>query len=277
MPELPEVETIRRALVADLVGRSITAATAHPSAKFSSATEAAGSTVCGLHRRGKYLIIGLDGRRELVVHLGMTGQLGIERAQHPPAAGSATDPARSRYVRARWSFDDHTALVFNDVRRFGRLAVVDRGHYSSLPTLANLGPEPLSPSFTAEAFWRSLKASRIRLKTQLLSQRPVAGVGNIYADEALWRAELHPGLRRVTRAQAGALHETIRQVLRQGVMFGGTTLRDYRTPDGGEGANQHELDCYGRSGEPCGRCGESLRRVVIDARSTTYCPVCQAR
>jgi formamidopyrimidine-DNA glycosylase len=125
--------------------------------------------------------------------------------------------------------------------------------------------------------WRALRGSRCRIKTQLLSQRPLAGVGNIYADEALWRAGIHPARRTVTRADAGRLLDALRTVLAQGIANGGTTLRDYRTVDGGAGRNQRALGCYGRAGQPCLRCGMELRRSVVDGRGTTHCPGCQRR
>ena len=189
----------------------------------------------------------------------------------------ASDDQPDSYVRAQWDLDDGSVLEYNDMRRFGRIAVVPRGVYTSLPTLAAQGPEPFDPAFTPEQLWRALRASTARVKTQLLSQRPVAGVGNIYADEAFWRARLHPASRHVTKPQATRLHEAVRHVLAQGIDNGGTTLRDYRDFEGGRGENQHALSCYGRHDEPCVRCGTTLRRMVIDARGTTFCPACQRR
>ena len=192
MPELPEVETIRAALDPLLSGRTITAAEAHPSPKFAPATRAAGRTVTGVRRRGKYLLADLAptdeaGPGELVVHLGMTGQLRPDLAPDP-------------YVRARWHLDDGSTLVYRDIRRFGRIAVVDAGDHRSLPTLAALGPEPFGDDFTPESLRAALARSRARVKTQLLGQRVVAGVGNIYADEALWQAGIAPTARRVGAA-----------------------------------------------------------------------------
>jgi formamidopyrimidine-DNA glycosylase len=263
MPELPEVETIRRRLTGWLTGRRVIDAWSHPSPKFTPALDAVGGAITGLDRRGKYLLAPLDDGRELIVHLGMTGVL----RPHDPA--TADDP----YVRARLDLDDGSSLELRDVRRFGRLAVVPAGRYTG--TLALLGPEPLGDDFTASGLWRSLAASDRAVKTQLLSQRPVAGVGNIYADEALWLAGVHPARRRVGRAAAERLHDAIREVIAAGIEHGGTTLRDYRTPDGEPGANQHHLRAYGQAGLPCVRCGRPMRRVVVDARSTTYCPSCQ--
>ena len=263
VPELPEVETIRRQLAPWLCGRSVRAAHSHPSTKFTPAIEVIGAQFESVRRRGKFLLFGLDDNRELIVHLGMTGQL--------LSVSNLGDP----YLRAWWRLDTGDVLGYRDVRRFGRIRVASSGDYEGM--LATLGPEPFSPEFTAESLWRALRGSTRRLKTQLLSQRPVAGVGNIYADEACFIAGVHPGLRTVTRRQAAALHEAIVTVLQQGVHNGGTTLRDYVNVAGDSGDNQNHLDCYGRAGEPCVKCGVELRRVVLDARSTTFCPRCQKR
>lgn len=265
MPELPEVETLRRQLEPFLVGRRITEAWGHPSPKFATAPHAAGATIEGVRRRGKYLLLGLDDERELVVHLGMTGQL-----RWRPGEG---DP----HVRAWWALDDARVLELRDVRRFGRVGVVPVGAYASLPTLAVQGPEPWDPALDSGGLWQNLKRSRVRIKTQLLSQRPIAGVGNIYADEALWRAGVHPARRSITRSSADGLLAELRAVLEQGIANRGTTLRDYRTAEGGLGGNQHQLRCYGRAGKPCGRCNTTLRRTIVDGRGTTHCPTCQPR
>lgn len=267
MPELPEVETIRRQLAPRLTGRTVVEAWGHPSGKFVGAPEATGAAIEGVDRRGKYLLVELDDDRHLGVHLGMTGQLSLRPVHEEP------DP----YARAWWALDGDERLELRDVRRFGRVAVMPRTDHSAMPTLAAQGPEPFDPAFTGEHLYRALKASRSHVKTQLLSQRPVAGVGNIYADEALWAAEVNPAARAVTRRQATALRDEIVRVLAAGIDHGGTTLRDYRDADGGQGSNQLHLDCYGRAGEPCGRCGTTLVRRVIDARGTTLCPTCQGR
>ena len=266
VPELPEVETVRRGLEPLVSGRRIVDAGGHPSPKFRAAAEAIGATAVAVERRGKYLLLPLDDGRRLVIHLGMTGQLRL-RPDHLPV-----DP----YIRAWWQLDDSRTLELRDVRRFGRVAVVD-DDLTGLPTLAALGPEPFDPAFTPASLWTSIRASSARVKTQLLNQRVVAGVGNIYADEALWRAQVDPSARRLSRPAAERLHPAIVDVLLEGIEHGGTTLRDYRTVDGGSGENQHRLDCYGRAGEPCRRCGTVLRRTVVDARGTTSCPRCQRR
>jgi len=271
MPELPEVETIRRQLTPHLTGAEIVDAGSHWSTKFMPALEAIAHEVSGTRRRGKYLIVDLvdDAAvpRELIIHLGMTGRLAIEPEpdfEHP-------------HLRAWWTLDDHRVLTFHDARRFGRIHVVDRDDHAAIPTLAALGPEPFDDAFNGRELAAFVKRSNRHLKTILLGQRAVAGVGNIYADEALWAAEINPATRRLSRDRAERLVETVRAVLQSGLDHGGTTLRDYVDSAGAEGANQHELHCYGRGGEPCERCGTELRRRELDARTTTWCPRCQAR
>jgi len=279
VPELPEVETVRRHLEPLLVGTVITGGRAHPSPKFADATRATGHRIDEVARRGKYLLFDLAPvphdtgdhpgvERQLVVHLGMTGALHVDPPHHREALG---DP----YERASWTLDDGRHLWFRDVRRFGRIAVVPVGDHRSLPTLHHLGPEPFDPDLDAARFHRSLVGSQRRIKALLLSQRPIAGIGNIYADEALWRAGIHPGARRVGPERAGRLLGHLRDVLAESLDHGGTTLRDYRTPDGGTGRNQGRLDCYGRSGHPCRRCSTALVSRALDQRTTTWCPACQ--
>lgn len=269
MPELPEVETIRRQLAPRLTGREIVDAGSHWSAKFTPAVDAVGHHVESVRRRGKYLLFDIDDgtARELIVHLGMTGRLAIE---HDP-------DLEHTHLRAWWRLDDETTLTFHDARRFGRIHTVEAGDHVAIPTLHALGPEPWDDAFNGLELARFVKRSNRHLKTILLGQRAVAGVGNIYADEALWMAEINPATRQLSRARADRLVETVRSALQSGLDHGGTTLRDYVDSDGSSGENQHELHCYGRSGEPCNRCGTIMRRRELDARSTTWCPACQKR
>ncbi len=283
MPELPEVETVRRQLAPRLVGRTILEAGSHVSAKFTPARETTGATFGLAGRRGKYLLLPLTsptgsdiaetGDQELIVHLGMTGKLQFR-------SGEPDDS--SPYLRAWWYLDTvegagHETLEFVDVRRFGRLRVVPAGDYSTIPTLHKAGPEPWDPALTDKRFWELLNQSRRVVKTKLLSQRPIAGVGNIYADEALWIAKINPKNTRLGQERAGDLLTALRQVLQAGIDNGGTTLRDYRNVDGDEGMNQHELVAYGRAGQPCLRCETKLVSEQLDARTTTWCPRCQHR
>lgn len=268
MPELPEVETVRLQLAPRLANRKVLEAGSFDHPKFNPARDVTGATFGVVKRRGKYLLIStLDGR-ELVVHLGMTGQLRF-RDGNP----NSDDP----YLRAWWFLDGDETLEFADVRRFGRLRVVEAGNYGSIPTLAKAGPEPWDPALTPKVFHDLISQSKRSLKTQLLSQIPVAGVGNIYADEALWMAKINPKVKRLGLSRAADLLAAIQETLQQGLDNGGTTLRDYRNANGDEGSNQYELFCYGRSGQPCNRCNTVLTSDVIDARTTTWCPRCQRR
>lgn len=272
MPELPEVETIRRQLEARVVGASIADSGAHWSDKFAPAIEAVGGVITDARRRGKYLLFGLDHETpsELIIHLGMTGRLAV----HDTADGADLEHP---HLRAWWRFGDDRVLTFHDTRRFGRIHVVDAGDHATIPTLHHLGPEPWDPAFNGAALAAFVKRSDRYLKTILLAQRAVAGVGNIYADEALWMAEINPATLRLSVGRADRLVETVRTALQSGLDHGGTTLRDYVDGEGATGANQHELFCYGRAGSPCIRCATELRSRVLDARTTTYCPSCQAR
>ncbi len=272
MPELPEVENIRRQLDRAVPGTRVVAAMGHPSVKFGDAAAVVGARLEAVHRRGKYLILPTDDDRELIIHLGMTGVLELT-----DDAPNTLDGPTAPWRRAWWHLDDGGTLEFHDQRRFGRVAVVARGDHAGLPTLATLGPEPLGPDFDVQRFHADLARRRSTVKTSLLGQRVVAGVGNIYADEALWRARINPVARRVGMERAARLHDAIVAVLDEAITHGGTRLRDYRTPAGDTGAHQWHLDCYGRAGRACNRCGTTLRARRIDGRGTTWCPRCQAR
>ena len=265
MPELPEVESVRRQLDPQLSGRTVSDIwfDPHPAMlrQFRDVERLVGRRIHSVGRRGKFLIAPLDEELELVMHLGMTGVLGFD-IDNP-------------YVRARVYLDDGRELSFQDVRRFGRMAVVDTGMYEPIPMLAKLGPEPLSDEFDPETFALELRRTRSPVKPFLLSQKPVAGVGNIYADEALWLARIHPGSRRVGRDRAIALHGAIRDVLASSIDREGTTFRDYRMVNGESGRNADYLVAYGQGGRPCPRCSTSMKKVVLGGRGTTYCPRCQ--
>ena len=232
---------------------------------------AVGQRIAAVERRGKFLTLPLvrPGAAEagdvLVLHLGMTGVLG----PHVPDA----------HLRLRLRLDgaDPHVLFVQDARRFGRWLVLPDGDPSSLPTLAAMGPEPLGAGFTVAGFAAALARSRAPVKALVLSQRPVAGVGNIYADEALWRARLHPltPAAAVPPAKVRALHEAIRDVLAAAVEAQGTTLYDYRTVNGEVGAYSEQLDAYGHDGDPCPRCGAPIVKLVVAQRGTHVCPRCQ--
>ena len=279
MPELPEVESVLRQLAPRLEGRRIDAVWIDPQQRFSDVERAAGHEIRALRRRGKYLLADLDGGLELILHLGMTGSFRFrEEDWEPDDYVRATfwldaDPEAPGGSRARTA----GVMDFRDVRRFGTLAVVKAGDYRGLATLAALGPEPLSDDFDAAVFHRDLQRSRMAVKPWLLTQRPVAGVGNIYADEALWRARINPHARRIGPVRARALWTAIREVLAEAIEREGTTFRDFQMVNGESGRNAEFLVAYGQVGRPCPRCATPLRKVVLGGRGTTYCPVCQRR
>ncbi|MDQ3876930.1 MAG: bifunctional DNA-formamidopyrimidine glycosylase/DNA-(apurinic or apyrimidinic site) lyase [Actinomycetota bacterium] len=265
MPELPEVESVRRQLHPELAGRRAIDVWWDPiptvPREFIKPAHLIGRTIERVGRRGKFLIAPLDGDLELILHLGMTGSFRFDE--------------KDAYARAGISLDDGRELVFRDPRRFGRLAVVTAGDYAELPTLAMLGPEPLSDEFDPDRFAADLARTTAPIKPYLLSQRPVAGVGNIYADESLWLARIHPLSRRVSKKRAHALHSSIREVLAAAIEREGTTFRDFHMLNGESGRNARFLVAYGRAGQPCPRCGRPLRKIVLGGRGTTYCPGCQ--
>ncbi len=279
VPELPEVESVRRQLAPWLTGRRVEAVwwDPHPHARFHAVDRLTGRRLTAVTRRGKFLLLPLDPTAdgthlELVLHLGMTGSLRVGPDQRPDGAAAAP----LSHVRARLDLDDGSVLAFRDPRRFGRLSVVEAGRYAEVvPTLARLGPEPLSADFTPEVLAAGLAASRAPVKARLLDQRLVAGVGNIYADEALWRARIHPASRRVGAGRAAVLHAALVAVLAAAIAREGTTFRDYQMVNGQSGRYADHLDAYGQHGRPCRRCGTTLRRTVVAQRGTSYCPRCQ--
>jgi formamidopyrimidine-DNA glycosylase len=275
VPELPEVETVRRQIAPVLEGATITGAEildqrlTRPVDPAMVAEALVGERIATIERRGKYLLWRLASGRTLVVHLRMTGSL-----RHAPTGGLPDDT----YRRARLVLDTGAEIAYRDVRRFGTWELLDDGHLR--PYLASrLGPEPLAPSFTAARLGSLLAGRRAPVKAFLLDQRRLAGVGNIYADEALWRARIHP-LRPAGELDAdevSRLHRAVRGSLRRGVELQGSTLRDYATPNGSSGGMQHEFHVYGRLGEPCDRCGWPIERIVVGGRGTWLCPRCQSR
>ncbi|MGD0166260.1 MAG: bifunctional DNA-formamidopyrimidine glycosylase/DNA-(apurinic or apyrimidinic site) lyase [Gaiellaceae bacterium] len=274
MPELPEVESIRRSLEPLIAGRRIVRAEildprlVQPEPASAIAGRLAGERIATLGRRGKYLIVGMESGRSLVVHLRMTGSL--RRLE----TGSPADS----YRRAWLELDDGSRLDYRDVRRFGTWRLLEAGELESY--LADrLGLEPLEPAFTPEALAERLRRRRAPVKAALLDQRTVAGLGNIYVDEALWRARLHPArpAGSLGKSSLTRLHESIREVLEIGIARQGATLRDYSLPDGESGSMQREFRVYGRDGEPCERCGTAIAKTRIGGRGTWFCPRCQRR
>ncbi|MFN2629376.1 MAG: bifunctional DNA-formamidopyrimidine glycosylase/DNA-(apurinic or apyrimidinic site) lyase [Gaiellaceae bacterium] len=273
MPELPEVETVRRQLEPALVGRRFEGVEildrrlVRPFEPPEVAAEIEGERVAAVDRRGKYLILGFESGRVLLVHLRMTGSL-----RHLPGGALEADPHRRAVIR----LDDGSHLAYRDVRRFGTWALVEPGELG--PYLAaRLGSEPLERGFTTALLRGRLEGRRAPVKAALLDQRTLAGMGNIYADEALWRARIDP-LRPAADLDENELErltKAIKAALRAGIARQGATLRDYVRPDGGAGSMQRELKVYGRTGEPCERCGAPIQKIRSGGRGTWFCPDCQ--
>jgi len=293
MPELPEVETIRRQLEPELIGRTIEAAEvldqrwSRPAPPATVEEALRGRRVRAVGRRGKYLIVGLDDGAALVMHLRMTGNLVLHDPERPiagPMAERLGGPRlyesrpEERHLRARIRLDDGSELWFTDARRFGHGAVLRGGEIDAY-FAARLGVEPLSGELTPERLCALAAGRRAPLKSFLLDQSAVAGIGNIYADEALFRARLHPlspaGSMRLEHCEE--LCEGIVDALELGLARGGSSIDDYRDARGEPGSMQEEFLVHTREGEPCLRCGEQVRRIVVSGRSTYFCTGCQTR
>ena len=267
MPELPEVQTIADALAPLIVGQAITAVSVlwagvvdRPEpALFVDAL--CGRRILEVGRRGKYMLFRLDDDRWLVMHLRMTGEMRVVPMSDP----------LDRHDHLVFRLEDGQEWRFRDQRKFGRAYLVD----DPAQIVGRLGPEPLSPAFTASHLATVLAGRRAPIKSLLLDQRIVAGIGNIYADESLYRARIHPLSEggALDEAQREALVGAVRTVIQEALLEMGTTLRDYRRPDGSLGNFQNRLQVFRRTDEPCPSCGAPIRRIVVGGRSTHFCPV----
>ncbi len=270
MPELPEVESVRRRLAPVLEGRSLELVEiadgrlTRPADPDEVARELEGERVAAVDRRGKYLIFRFESGRALLVHLRMTGSL-----RHGVGGSLGHDVHRRAVVR----LDDGADVAYRDVRRFGTWLLLEPGELDEY-LAARVGPEPLDPSFTAKELGKRLANRKAPVKAAILDQRTIAGVGNIYADEALWRARIHPlrEARSLDAPETRRLLKGIRDALEVGIARQGSTLRDYTLPDGASGSMQHEFKVYGRAGEPCPRCGTPIEKIRAAGRGTYYCP-----
>jgi formamidopyrimidine-DNA glycosylase len=274
VPELPEVETVRRSM-APVVGAKIlgvwdSAKGLHMRRKPPRARlkKLVGATITDVRRHGKYLLVDTDGPLTLLIHLGMTGRVLIQ-------AKSAPRPSHTHVVLDLGTRE----LRFADARRFGQIDVLERTKERAHAALADLGPDPIVHGIDVDAFAARAKGKKATLKAFLLDQTVLAGVGNIYASEALWRAQLKPTTRahRLTSVTAAKLAAAIDETLRNALDNGGTTFSDFIAADGAEGYNEDYLWVYGRAGEPCLRCKTLIKRAVHQGRVTYYCPTCQAR
>ncbi len=273
MPELPEVETIRRTLLERVLGLTITGVKVlwPPVAQNWQdkifAEVVTGRKIESIERRGKYLLFSLDEGWSLVAHLRMTGRLNYYSCEQVP----------ERHARLVFSLSQGE-LHFSDLRKFGRIQLIPTDLRSRSASLAKLGPEPLEADFTADILGERLAAKKTNLKAALLDQRVLAGLGNIYADEALFRAGLVPAREAcsLSAAEIRKLHGAIREVLKAGILARGTSVRDYRDANGEEGSFQDLLQVYGRGTKPCLQCGRPLEKMRLAGRTTVFCRNCQS-
>lgn len=273
MPELPEVETVARDLAVQVEGRTIVAVERLDWPRMVEVPEdlaafvgaLAGRRILAVGRRAKWLLIRLDQGLTLALHLRMSGSVYV-----PPPDG-----APDRHVHLILRLDDGRAIFFHDTRKFGRARLLDAAGMAALD--AAHGPEPLEDAFTPATLGERLAGRATRLKPLLLDQAVIAGLGNIYVDEALWLARIHPerAAADLARKEVHALHAAIREVLTLSIARKGSTFRDYRTGYGEAGGNQAFFNVYARGGEPCPRCGAPIARMMLAQRGTHFCPTCQ--
>jgi formamidopyrimidine-DNA glycosylase len=291
VPELPEVEITRRQIAPLLVGRKIAALETTADSYFFMTPAAElrralpGRSFDGLERHGKYLVASLDDGRRVLLHLGMTGQLfsssaasvrllsATARSALAPEEQGDFQPDRHTHLRLRFS-DAGPDVFFRDVRKFGKVLLLSAGEQHE--RLSRLGPDALD--VTQDLLFAATRKRKTPVKAVLLDQTVLAGVGNIYADEALFLAGVRPGrgASRVTRHECGAIAAALRQVLCRSIETGGSSISDYLAPDGSDGAYQDERRVYARAGDACYSCGEAIKRRVIAQRGTHYCPLCQS-
>ncbi|WP_033170814.1 bifunctional DNA-formamidopyrimidine glycosylase/DNA-(apurinic or apyrimidinic site) lyase [Selenomonas sp. ND2010] len=273
MPEMPEVEIICRYLDTVLTGQKIMKIDLllprqikwpEPEAYRAMAI---GRTIQAMKRRGKYLIMELDNGNELIFHLRMTGRLVFE------PEGESHDS----YARLLFHLDGGGLLVYGDTRTLGAVYALAPGERWRIHGLAEMGPEPLSPEFTPEYLYQLVQGKKTLIKSLLLNQKYIGGIGNIYDDEALFLAGIHPQRRAgtLTQEECQRLYGTINSVIEAGIRDGGTTFRDYQNGEGRQGSHQEHLFVYNRKGQPCRKCGTSIEKITVGGRGTHYCPHCQ--
>ena len=282
MPELPEVETVRRGLAPVMEGaRILRARLNRPDLRWpfpeGMATRLTGRRVLTLRRRSKYILADLDSGETLLIHLGMSGRMQVSGDLAGVFVHAHAAPEKHDHVIL--DMDGGARITFNDPRRFGAMDLLPTATQEAHPLLAVLGPEPLGNAFDEPYLVAALRGRRAPVKAALLDQRIVAGLGNIYVCEALYRAGISPRRRagRIAAARCAALVPVIRQVLHDAIEAGGSSLRDHRQASGELGYFQHRFDVYGREGAPCrtSGCGGTVRRIVQSGRSSFYCPRCQ--
>lgn len=284
MPELPEVETVRRGLAPRLVGRRIMKTRLNRAdlrfpfpPRFSARLK--GRRVAALNRRAKYLLAELDDGMIWVTHLGMTGRWSVLGQERQPGDFYYSEPPDPAHTHVAIELDDGTRLEFNDPRRFGYMDLIPAATLDQHPFFRALGPEPLGNSFNERALREALAGKKTSVKAALLDQRVVAGLGNIYVVEALHRAGIAPARHAgtISPQRLERLHRAVRDVLEEAIAAGGSTLSDYAAVDGAKGGFQHRFRVYDREGEACPRpgCGGAVSRMAQNGRSTFWCRRCQ--
>lgn len=273
MPELPEVETVCRGLAQHIIGRTITKVIVRSDSVIHNEDmdmkafqrRLTGCVICGIERRGKYILWRLS-EGWLVCHLRMTGKLLVR----------PIDTLPGKHDHVVFYLDNGEAIFYEDVRRFGGFIVADKDPRKR-GVLSKLGPEPLTEDFGTKYFFESTRKRKRPIKTHLLDQTIVAGIGNIYADEILYSAGVRPrkSAMRVTRAEAEAIVSATKRILTAAIVAGGSTIRDYVDSDNRKGNFQQSHQVYGRAGAPCNRCGTTLKHITVGGRSSVYCPTCQ--
>lgn len=273
MPEMPEVEIIRRSLVDKLINKQIIniEILLPRLIKWPSATNfeamVIGRTITDMKRRGKYLLIYLDNSNVIVIHLRMTGRL----------CYVSPDMNRDAYTRILFHLDNGDVLIYADTRTLGTLYALGQDEMWRISGLVNMGPEPLSKEFTVEYLKNILAGSRSKIKSLLLNQKYIGGLGNIYVDECLIISKIHPerSCNEVKDNEVSQLYSAINKVIGEGIKDGGTTFRDYRDGNGDKGSHQQNLLAYGRTGLPCQFCGTAIEKIEVGGRGTHFCPHCQ--
>lgn len=282
MPELPEVETVRRGLAPAMEGFVIANAQVNrPDLRWpfpqNMAERLTGKRVLRLRRRSKYILGDLDSGETALIHLGMSGRMLV--SGDPLGQFAHIHPAPEKHDHVVLDMENGARITFNDPRRFGAMDLFSTEAGDSHPLLASIGPEPLGNGFDESYLVEALAHRNTPMKSALLDQKTVAGLGNIYVCEALFRSKIHPTrpARRVAENRISKLVPIIREVLTDAIEAGGSSLRDFRQADGELGYFQHSFDVYGREGEPCRSegCHSTIRRIVQSGRSTFYCPTCQ--
>lgn len=272
MPELPEVETVRRSLLGLIQNKTIKDIHVYYAKIIVGdpevfVTALQGRKLLTIDRRGKYLLFRFDHDLTMISHLRMEGKYFVRQSTEP----------ENKHVHVVFEFTDGSVLQYQDVRKFGRMQLVQTGTEAQVSGIKALGPEPFSPDFKVDSFYTALRRHHKAIKQVLLDQHVVTGLGNIYVDEVLWLSQISPLLpaNAITRAQAEVLHDNIIQELKMAVDHGGTTIRSYVDANGNTGQFQFDLHVYGRQGQSCERCGTTIEKIKLGGRGTHFCPQCQ--